>query len=79
MKDSMSKIECLWCYKKLDIPEWIDTNNYDGEIICKECGARLAMKFVNSQLKKYKLRKEGKIEIKVEYEDVDKTKLRNID
>lgn len=44
----MLEIECLNCQKVLDIPKWVDIKSYDGEIVCKECGARLAIKFVDS-------------------------------
>ncbi len=35
-------------------------DNYDGEITCRKCNARLAIKFLNSQKPvKYKLVKDG--------------------
>ena len=56
----MPEIECLHCYTTVDIPKFIDTKNYDGEIVCKNCNTRLAIKFAGS-LKpvKYKVVKEG--------------------
>ncbi len=52
----MSGIDCLHCYKKLAIPKWVNTDDYDGEIVCEECKARLAIKFVGSPKPvKYKL------------------------
>lgn len=52
----MSDVKCLSCQEKLDIPEFVDIKNYDGEIVCKKCKARLAIKFVGShQPVKYKL------------------------
>lgn len=52
----MLKIECLNCCKPLEIPEWVNTDNYDGEIVCKKCCARLAIKFKGSEKPaKYKL------------------------
>ena len=51
----MPEIECLHCHKVLDIPEWVDTDDYDGELVCKKCKARLAIKFVGSKPVKYKL------------------------
>ena len=44
----MTEIECLSCYKVLDIPNFVDIDNYDGEIVCNKCRARLAIKFVGS-------------------------------
>ncbi len=57
----MSEIQCLHCFNTLDIPEWVNTDKYDGEISCKKCGTRLAIKFVGSTKPvKYKVVKEGK-------------------
>jgi len=52
---TLPEIECLHCHKVLDIPEWVVTDYYDGEIVCKKCKARLAIKFVGSKPVKYKL------------------------
>ena len=51
-----SEIECLYCGDNLTIPDWVNTHNYDGEIVCQNCEARLAIKFKNSrQPTKYNL------------------------
>ena len=61
----MSGIECLHCYKTLAIPEWVNTDDYDGEIVCKKCKARLAIKFTGSEKPaKYKLIKKPQPEPK---------------
>ncbi|MFC1911680.1 hypothetical protein ACFLXG_00775 [Chloroflexota bacterium] len=69
----MLEIECLHCYEILSIPKWVNTDNYDGEIICKKCGSRLAIKFAGSPKPvKYKVVKEGEPHetiFKVEYVD----------
>ena len=75
----MLEIQCLHCFNTLDIPEWVNTDKYDGEISCKKCGARLAIKFVGSTKPvKYKVVKEGKPR-KVEFNVrlVEKDKMRN--
>ena len=52
----MEEIECLNCQEVLDIPKFVDIKSYDGEIVCKKCRARLAVKFVGSPKPvKYKL------------------------
>ncbi len=45
-----SKITCLNpdCGKELDIPNWVNIDNYDGQILCQNCKARLAIKFKGS-------------------------------
>ena len=72
----MTEIECLSCYKVLDIPNFVDIDNYDGEIVCNKCRARLAIKFIGSPKPvKYRVVKEppplepGDIVIKVVRED----------
>ena len=50
------EIECLHCLQVLDIPSYVDTKGFDGEIRCKKCEARLAIKFIGSEKPaKYKL------------------------
>ncbi len=44
----MTDIECLVCHEVLDIPGFVSIDNYDGEIVCSKCKARLAIKFVGS-------------------------------
>ncbi len=42
------QLTCLHCHKRLDIPEWVSTDNYAGEICCSKCNARLAITFKGS-------------------------------
>jgi len=51
----MVKIECLACDKTLETPISIDTDNYDGQIVCSECKALLHVKLVKGKLRKYKI------------------------
>ena len=46
-----SNITCLNpdCQKNLDIPDWVNFDSYDGEVVCRDCGARLAIKFKGSK------------------------------
>lgn len=49
-------IECLNCSKEIEIPKWIDTKDYDGEMKCPNCKSRLYIKFKGSEKPvKYKL------------------------
>jgi DNA-directed RNA polymerase subunit RPC12/RpoP len=51
----MVDIECLVCGKTIEIPQFIDTNNYDGQIACQECASLLHIKLVGSKVRKYKV------------------------
>ena len=58
-----SEILCLNCKGKLDIPRYVNVDNYDGEILCLKCDARLYIKFKGSiQPVKYKLIEKPHIE-----------------
>jgi hypothetical protein len=47
------EINCLVCGKAIAIPEFIDTNNYDGQITCPECKSLLQVKLVGAKVRKY--------------------------
>ena len=49
----MLEIECLVCGKAIKIPEFIDTNNYDGQIACPTCKSLLQVKLVGAKVRKY--------------------------
>lgn len=51
----MVEIKCLVCGKPLKIPQYIDTEKYDGEMVCQDCEARVYVKFVKGKLQKYKV------------------------
>jgi hypothetical protein len=53
------EISCLICGKKIEIPQFIDTNNYDGQISCHECKALLKMKMFGGKVRKYELVERG--------------------
>ncbi len=69
----MTEIGCLACDKTLEIPQFIDTDNYDGQLVCSECKALLHVKFVKGGLRKYKiverLRPGTPVEVHVVYDD----------
>jgi hypothetical protein len=49
------EINCLVCGKAITIPEFIDTNSYDGQINCPECKALLHVQLVGAKLRKYEV------------------------
>ncbi len=51
----MVKIECLVCEEPLQMPTYIDPDDYDGQIVCKKCDALLHIKLRDSKVKKYKI------------------------
>ena len=53
------EISCLICGKTIEIPQFIDTNNYDGQISCRECKALLRMKMLRGKVRKYELVERG--------------------
>ena len=54
----MVEIECLACGKTLKIPQFVNTDNYDGQVVCQECKSLLHLKLVKGDLLKYKIVKE---------------------
>jgi len=55
----MIEIECLLCEKPIKLPEYIDTENYEGEVVCQECESLLYIKLVNSKVQKYRVKQRG--------------------
>jgi len=51
----MIEIECLACDKTLKLPQSIDMDNYDGQLVCSKCKALLHVKLVKGKLRKYKI------------------------
>ena len=68
----MIEIQCLACDKTLELPQFINTDNYDGQLVCSKCKALLHVKFVKDELVKYKiverLRLGEPVELKVVYD-----------
>ena len=54
-EEKMVKIECLACDKTLKLPQFIDTDNYNGQLVCSKCKALLHVNFVGGKLRKYKI------------------------
>lgn len=51
----MVNIECFVCGKTVKIPKFIDTDNYDGQLVCQECKSILHVKLVKGKVQKYKI------------------------
>ena len=49
------EIECLACGKPIRIPDFIDTNNYDGQVTCQECKSLLHIKLAGGKVRKYEV------------------------
>ena len=78
----MVDIQCLACDKTLKLPQFVNTDNYDGQVVCPECKALLHIKLVKGKVLKYKiverLRRGEPVELKVVYEDCTKSPLGRI-
>ena len=57
----MVEIECLVCGTVFTPHQCIDTNNYDGEVVCPKCKSLLHVKLVKGKLQKRKVVDKGKI------------------
>jgi len=55
----MVEIECLLCEKSIKLPKYIDTENYEGEVVCQECQSLLYIKLVKSKVQKYRVKQRG--------------------
>jgi len=53
------KIECLICLKETAIPNNLNTQKYDGQITCRECGSLLQVKLVKSKVEQCKVVRAG--------------------
>jgi len=51
----MVNIDCFACGKTVKIPKFIDTNNYDGQLVCQECNSLLHVKLAKGKVQKYKI------------------------
>ena len=51
----MIEVECLVCGKVVKLPQFIDTENYDGQVVCQECDSLLYIKLVRSKVQGYKV------------------------
>ena len=59
----MVEIECHKCGTVFTPHQSIDTNNYDGEVVCPKCKSLLHVKLVKGKLQKRKVVDKGKITI----------------
>jgi DNA-directed RNA polymerase subunit RPC12/RpoP len=57
----MDEISCLVCGYAIKFPSHIDTEQYDGELRCDTCSARLHIKLVGSKVLKYKVVSEKQV------------------
>ncbi len=53
------EISCLVCGKTIEIPSFIDTENYDGQISCPACKSLLHVKLFKAKLRKYEVVERG--------------------
>ncbi len=51
----MVEIQCLACDKTLKLPQFVNTDNYDGQVVCSDCKALLHIKLVKGKVLKYKI------------------------
>jgi hypothetical protein len=49
------EISCLVCGKSIEIPEFIDTDDYDGQISCLECKSLLHIQLFGAKLRQYEV------------------------
>jgi len=48
-------INCLVCGEHIELPKYIDTQDYDGEMVCQKCESLLHVKLVKSKVRKYRV------------------------
>ena len=60
----MVEIECLVCGKPIEFPSYIDPDDYDGQIFCRECNLLLYVRLKSSKVKKYKVVEKQTINVK---------------
>ena len=51
----MVEIECLVCGETVKIPQFIDTEDYDGQLACQKCRSLLQVKLIGSKVNKYRV------------------------
>jgi len=68
----MVEIECHVCGKTIKLPQYIDTDDYDGEVVCTECNALLHIKLTKGKLKKRKIVKVDKRIPKLTADDLER-------
>jgi hypothetical protein len=51
----MLKISCLSCNSIITIPEFIDTEKYEGQLACKKRNSLLYVKIIAGKIQKYKI------------------------
>jgi len=72
----MVEIQCLACDKTLKLPQYVNTDNYDGQVVCPECKALLHVKLVKSKVLRYRIveRHRPGEPVKIEVAYVDRKK-----
>ncbi len=73
----MVELECPNCKILIDIPKGIDTNHYDGIIVCQKCELWLDIKLVESKVRKRKViekQVKGDIPVSIIYKKVEPRK-----
>jgi hypothetical protein len=49
------EIECLVCGCGIELSEFIDVNDYDGQVACGECDSLLHIRLKGSKIKGYEV------------------------
>jgi DNA-directed RNA polymerase subunit RPC12/RpoP len=72
-KGQMVEIECLACGKTVKLPKFINTDKYDGQVVCQECSALLHVKLVKGKVEKYKVLEKNTRPVTIIFEPAHKT------
>ena len=52
-------LECLICGKTFQIPKFVNIENYNGQVVCQNCGSLLHIRLIQSKVRQYKVVEEG--------------------
>ena len=56
----MDKIPCPWCDKTIQFESYIDPEDYEGVLVCKQgCKSILYIKLVNSKVRTLRIKEKG--------------------
>ena len=51
----MEEIHCLHCQLRLELPDYIQVDDYDGQVLCSHCYALLEIKFRYGKVQRYRI------------------------
>ena len=55
----MLEIDCLVCGQVIRLPEYVDLDNYDGQLSCRQCASLFHVTLVGSKVRKYEVVEKG--------------------